>query len=64
MEKKIYMRTGEMMKITQDKIDRLADVLWWIMGWVKNDSAADFDGNHIQALIDIKVSLQEEINEG
>ena len=52
--------------IIQDDLDRLADVLWWIKGYVAacNDTYQDapFWTFHIEALQKIKESLQSELN--
>ena len=41
-------------RITQEDLDRLADIIWWITGFIagaeKNYKLCPFDKNHIESL--------------
>lgn len=53
-------------KMTQEDLDRLADIIWWIKGYIAGarDNAEDcpFSSAHAESLRRAKVNLQEEIN--
>lgn len=51
-----------MEKITQQEIDQLADVLWWLKGYnaaLGEDDYPDINGNHLQAISKVRAFLMD-----
>lgn len=58
---------GIMEKFTKSDDDNMADLIWWIKGYLtahklQSESSVDFHEDHVQALIKYRLAHQDEID--
>ena len=50
-----------MVKLTQEDIDRLADIAWWIKGFIASGKICDFEQKHVDSIERFLINEQERI---